>query len=71
MTGDHWFPGGVGDTEETGAFEQLLGDVTTRVFGDYGDDTVVYPEHRTTQSDHGLTQDRPRNWPSPRLWRAI
>jgi glyoxylase-like metal-dependent hydrolase (beta-lactamase superfamily II) len=42
ITGDCLFPGGVGKTWEEGAFEQLLGDVTSRVFDD---DTVVYPGH--------------------------
>lgn len=41
VTGDRPFPGGVGTIWEPGAFEQLLGDVTNRVLGAYGDDTVV------------------------------
>jgi glyoxylase-like metal-dependent hydrolase (beta-lactamase superfamily II) len=45
FTGDCLFPGGVGKTWEPGGFEELLGDVTSRVFGVYGDDTVVYPGH--------------------------
>ncbi len=51
------FPGGVGKTWEPGAFEQLLGDVTSRVFGAYGDDTVVYPGHG---DDTTLGEERPR-----------
>ena len=39
------FPGGVGKTWEPGAFEELLGDVESRVFVQYGDDTIVYPGH--------------------------
>jgi len=34
------FPGGVGKTWEPGAFEELLGDVTSRVFDVYGDDSA-------------------------------
>ena len=45
FTGDCLFPGGVGKTWEPGAFEELLDDVTTRVFDVYGDDAVVYPGH--------------------------
>jgi glyoxylase-like metal-dependent hydrolase (beta-lactamase superfamily II) len=45
FTGDCLFPGGVGKTWEPGGFEELLGDVTSRVFDVYGDDTVVYPGH--------------------------
>ena len=56
FTGDCLFPGGVGKTWEPGAFEQLLGDVTSRVFDVYGDDTVVYPGHG---DDTTLGQERP------------
>jgi glyoxylase-like metal-dependent hydrolase (beta-lactamase superfamily II) len=45
FTGDCLFPGGVGKTWEPGGFEELLGDVTSRVFGAYDDATVVYPGH--------------------------
>ena len=45
FTGDCLFPGGVGKTWEPGAFEELLGDVSSQLFGVYGDDTVVYPGH--------------------------
>ncbi|WP_328357193.1 MBL fold metallo-hydrolase [Mycobacterium sp. NBC_00419] len=45
FTGDCLFPGGVGKTWEPGAFEQLIDDVSSRLFGAYGDDTVVYPGH--------------------------
>jgi glyoxylase-like metal-dependent hydrolase (beta-lactamase superfamily II) len=66
FTGDCLFPGGVGKTWEPGAFEQLLGDVTGRVFDAYGDDTVVYPGHGddTTlgaERPH-LAQWRERGW---------
>lgn len=66
FTGDCLFPGGVGKTWEEGAFEQLLADVETRVFGVFGDDTVVYPGHGddTTlgaERPH-LAQWRERGW---------
>ena len=56
FTGDCLFPGGVGKTWEPGAFEQLLGDVSSRVFDVYGDDTVVYPGHG---DDTTLGAERP------------
>ncbi|MCV7279341.1 MBL fold metallo-hydrolase [Mycolicibacterium flavescens] len=56
FTGDCLFPGGVGKTWEDGAFEQLLGDVSTRVFDVYGDSTVVYPGHG---DDTTLGAERP------------
>jgi glyoxylase-like metal-dependent hydrolase (beta-lactamase superfamily II) len=56
FTGDCLFPGGVGKTWEPGAFEQLLDDVTGRVFDAYGDDTVVYPGHG---DDTTLGAERP------------
>ena len=56
FTGDCLFPGGVGKTWEPGAFEELLGDVSSRLFGVYGDDTVVYPGHG---DDTTLGAERP------------
>lgn len=56
FTGDCLFPGGVGKTWEPGAFEQLLDDVTTRVFDVYPDSTVVYPGHG---DDTTLGAERP------------
>lgn len=56
FTGDCLFPGGVGKTWEDGAFEQLLHDVTTRVFDVYDDSTVVYPGHG---DDTTLGTERP------------
>ena len=56
FTGDCLFPGGVGKTWEPGAFEELLGDVTSRLFDVYGDDTVVYPGHG---DDTTLGEERP------------
>lgn len=62
VTGDLRFPGGIGKTWEPGAFEQLLGDVSSRVFDAYGDDTVVYPGHR---DDTTLGTE----WPNLAEWR--
>ncbi len=45
FTGDCLFPGGVGKTWKEGDFEQLLGDVSSRVFDVFADQTVVYPGH--------------------------
>jgi glyoxylase-like metal-dependent hydrolase (beta-lactamase superfamily II) len=56
FTGDCLFPGGVGKTWKTGDFEQLLGDVTSRVFDIYDDSTVVYPGHG---DDTTLGAERP------------
>ncbi|MGV0786432.1 MBL fold metallo-hydrolase [Mycolicibacterium sp. XJ2] len=56
FTGDCLFPGGVGKTWEDGAFDQLLGDVTRRVFDAYDDSTVVYPGHG---DDTTLGTERP------------
>ena len=51
------FPGGVRKTWKEGDFEQLLGDVTSRVFDVYGDSTVVYPGHG---DDTTLGAERPQ-----------
>jgi glyoxylase-like metal-dependent hydrolase (beta-lactamase superfamily II) len=56
FTGDCLFPGGVGKTWEPGGFEELLDDVSDRLFGVYGDDTVVYPGHG---DDTTLGAERP------------
>ncbi|MEB3070462.1 MBL fold metallo-hydrolase [[Mycobacterium] vasticus] len=56
FTGDCLFPGGVGKTWQEGDFERLLGDVETKVFGRFGDDTVVYPGHG---DDTTLGAERP------------
>jgi glyoxylase-like metal-dependent hydrolase (beta-lactamase superfamily II) len=56
FTGDCLFPGGVGKTWREGDFEQLLGDVTKRVFDVYADSTVVYPGHG---DDTTLGAERP------------
>jgi glyoxylase-like metal-dependent hydrolase (beta-lactamase superfamily II) len=56
FTGDCLFPGGVGKTWKKGDFDQLLSDVTSRVFNVYGDSTVVYPGHG---DDTTLGNERP------------
>jgi glyoxylase-like metal-dependent hydrolase (beta-lactamase superfamily II) len=56
FTGDCLFPGGVGKTWQPGDFETLLGDVTSKVFDVYGDNTVVYPGHG---DDTTLGAERP------------
>jgi len=56
FTGDCLFPGGVGKTWKKEDFEQLLGDVTGRVFDVYDDSTVVYPGHG---DDTTLGAERP------------
>ncbi|CAM2732270.1 MBL fold metallo-hydrolase [Mycobacterium intermedium] len=56
FTGDCLFPGGVGKTWQPGDFEQLLGDVTAKVFDVYDDSTVIYPGHG---DDTVLGNERP------------
>ena len=46
FSGDSLFPGGVGNTDKDPArFNQLLTDVTERLFGAYPDSAVVHPGH--------------------------
>lgn len=66
FTGDCLFPGGVGKTWKEGDFEQLLGDVSSRVFDVFPDQTVVYPGHGDdttlgTERPH-LGEWRERGW---------
>jgi glyoxylase-like metal-dependent hydrolase (beta-lactamase superfamily II) len=66
FTGDCLFPGGVGKTWKEGDFEQLLGDVSDRVFDVFSDRTVVYPGHGDdttlgTERPH-LGEWRERGW---------
>lgn len=66
FTGDCLFPGGVGKTWQPGDFERLLGDVASRIFGVFDDDTVVYPGHGNdttlgTERPH-LDEWRERGW---------
>jgi glyoxylase-like metal-dependent hydrolase (beta-lactamase superfamily II) len=56
-TGDSLFPGGVGNVEADPArFASLLGDVQTRIFDIYDDDTWIYPGHG---ADTTLGVERP------------
>ncbi|MGB3353077.1 MAG: MBL fold metallo-hydrolase [Mycobacterium sp.] len=66
FSGDCLFPGGVGKTWKDGDFEQLLGDVSSRVFDVFADQTVVYPGHGDdttlgTERPH-LGEWRERGW---------
>ena len=46
FSGDSLFPGGVGNTQkDPSRFEQLIADVSERLFDVYPDDTVVHPGH--------------------------
>jgi glyoxylase-like metal-dependent hydrolase (beta-lactamase superfamily II) len=56
-TGDSLFPGGVGNVEkDPERFASLLGDVQTRIFDVYDDDTWIYPGHG---ADSTLGAERP------------
>jgi glyoxylase-like metal-dependent hydrolase (beta-lactamase superfamily II) len=57
FTGDSLFPGGVGNThDDPAAFEQLLGDVESKIFGRLPNDTWFYPGHG---NDSTLGAERP------------
>ena len=57
FTGDCLFPGGVGATHgDTARFEQLIGDVETKIFDRLPDDTWFYPGHG---NDSILGRERP------------
>jgi glyoxylase-like metal-dependent hydrolase (beta-lactamase superfamily II) len=66
FTGDSLFPGGPGKTSGTVDFTSLMDDLETKVFGRFGDDTVVHPGHgddTTLGAERGqLTQWRARGW---------
>lgn len=57
VPGDPRFPGGPGRTTNVTEFQSLMDDLESRVFGVYGDDTVVYPGHG---DDTTLGEERPR-----------
>ena len=66
FTGDALFPGGVGKTGSGADFDSLLGDVTTKLFDRFADDTVVHPGHGSdttlgTERPH-LAEWRARRW---------
>ena len=44
FTGDSLFPGGVGKTTSA-TFPSLFGDVVTKIFDRYDDETVIWPGH--------------------------
>jgi glyoxylase-like metal-dependent hydrolase (beta-lactamase superfamily II) len=57
FTGDSLFPGGVGNTfGEAAAFEQLVSEVSSKLFGTLPDDTWFYPGHG---DDSTLGAERP------------
>ena len=57
FTGDSLFPGGVGNTfGDKTAFEQLIEDVSTKIFDRLPDDTWFYPGHG---NDSTLGAERP------------
>lgn len=56
FTGDSLFPGGVGKTPDDAAFRSLLGDVESKLFDRFDDDTVFYPGHG---KDSTLGAERP------------
>ena len=57
FSGDCLFPGGPGRTATPEEFDSLMTGLESRVFGVYGDDTVVYPGHG---DDTTLGEERPR-----------
>ena len=66
FTGDGLFPGGVGKTGSGADFDSLLGDVTTKLFDRFADDTIVHPGHGAdttlgTERPH-LEEWRARRW---------
>ena len=67
FTGDSLFPGGVGNTfGDKAAFEQLHGEVTTKIFDRLPDETWFYPGHGNdstlgAQRPH-LDEWRERGW---------
>ena len=56
FVGDSLFPGGVGKTTNPEDFEQLITDVTERLFEVYPDDAIVHPGHG---NDTTLGAERP------------
>jgi glyoxylase-like metal-dependent hydrolase (beta-lactamase superfamily II) len=66
FTGDSLFPGGPGRTTNPEDFKALMDDLEARIFGVYGDDTMVHPGHGkpTTLGDERphLEEWRQRGW---------
>jgi len=63
FTGDSLFPGGPGRTTRPEDFNSLMGDLETKIFGPFPDETWVYPGHG---ADTTLGAERP----SLPEWRA-
>ena len=64
FSGDSLFPGGVGNTQkDPERFNQLLTDVTERIFAVYPDSTVVHP-------GHGMSTTLGAERPHLEEWRA-
>lgn len=61
FVGDSLFPGGPGKTTSLGDFRSLMTDLEAKIFGRFGDDTVVHPGHGDPTT---LGQERPhlREW---------
>ena len=57
FTGDSLFPGGPGRTGSPADFTSLMDDLEAKVFGRFGDDTVVHPGHG---DDTTLGAERPQ-----------
>ena len=57
ITGDCLFPGGVGKTHTPEQFASLFGDVKTKIFDRFGDDTAILPGHGKPTT---LGVERPR-----------
>ena len=56
FTGDSLFPGGPGRTTTPEDFTSLMNDLETKIFGRFGDDTVIHPGHG---DDTTLGEERP------------
>jgi glyoxylase-like metal-dependent hydrolase (beta-lactamase superfamily II) len=66
FTGDSLFPGGPGRTTSADDFDSLMGDLQTKVFDQYPDETWFYPGHGRdstlgTERPH-LAEWRARGW---------
>jgi glyoxylase-like metal-dependent hydrolase (beta-lactamase superfamily II) len=57
FTGDSLFPGGPGKTNSPADFASLMDDLENKIFGRFGDDTVVHPGHG---DDTTLGAERPQ-----------
>jgi glyoxylase-like metal-dependent hydrolase (beta-lactamase superfamily II) len=56
FTGDSLFPGGPGKTTTVKDFTSLMDDLEAKIFGRFGDDTVIHPGHG---DDSTLGEERP------------